>query len=207
MKKIILMAAMAVMTSTAFAQLMTGKSAAISKEFKNKTFYLQWNPSSIVPDKGSSQSFTGFSIGLNKAWGVSSSLPLYIESGLGIQFSFYSEDDADYKMLSAKIPLSLQYVYEIPNSSVEIIPNLGLDFRINAVGTAEYNGKDYNLFDKDDMGGDDYTWNRFQVGWHIGANARFNKKWLVGVSYGTDFSEIAKKAKIHTTSVTLGVCF
>ena len=57
------------------------------------------------------------------------------------------------------------------------------------------------------MGDDDATWNRFQLGWQIGVNARINSSFLLGVSYGTDFSEIAEKIKIQTTSVTLGYCF
>ena len=67
--------------------------------------------------------------------------------------------------------------------------------------------KDVNLFNKDDMGSDDKTWNRFQVGWHIGLNVRINNQFLVGASYGTDFSEIVKKVKIHTASITVGYCF
>lgn len=55
-----------------------------------------------------------------------------------------------------------------------------------------------------DMGGTDATWNRFQIGWQIGLNARFNSKFLLGLSYGTDFSEIHKKGKIKTTSITIG---
>ena len=64
-----------------------------------------------------------------------------------------------------------------------------------------------SLFDEDDMGDKDYTWKRFQIGWQIGVNARISNSFLLGVSYGTDFSEIVKDGKMKTTSVTVGYCF
>ncbi len=57
------------------------------------------------------------------------------------------------------------------------------------------------------MGSDAATWNRIQVGWHIGLNARINDQFLIGASYGTDFSEITQKVNIHTASLTVGYCF
>lgn len=133
-----------------------------------------------------------------------------------------------YSMLSAKVPVSLAYCWTLPNGKVDLIPNVGIDLRFNVFGKknaqfevgSKYDGdekEDYeemndspadkNLFDKDDMGSKDATWKRFQIGWHIGVNARFNQRLLLGLSYGTDFSELCKKTTIKTTSVTLGYCF
>lgn len=231
MKKVFILALISMFVVATHAQIVSSRSTGITREkVENNnwsTLYLQWNPSSAVPSKGDSKTFTGFSIGYNKAIGLTQQAPLYLEFGLGVQYSYRSDTkkevyntgygyqtyelDEKFSMLSAKVPFQLDYVYNIPNTSVDIIPNAGLDFRFNILGKIKYEGGGYsesrNLFDKDDMGGDDYTWNRFQVGWHIGLNARFNKKYLLGVSYGTDFSEIAKEVKIHTTSVTLGLCF
>jgi len=67
--------------------------------------------------------------------------------------------------------------------------------------------QEYNLFDKSDMDSSDATWKRLQVGWQIGVNARFSGKFMVGLSYGSDFSEIRKKVKVNTTSISLGYCF
>lgn len=245
---------MLLMSSASFAQFSNSSSSSSASTDGWSTIYLQWNPSTLKPDKGDSESFTGLSIGYNKAFSISQSAPIFIEAGLGVQYSFktismadrYELDDDDleymdpelkYSVLSAKIPVSIAYDFQIPNSNVSITPFAGLDFRFNIIGkqklewnftseaeeALEYHygsnwekekmygyslgGEDWNLFDKDDMGSDDATWNRFQIGWHIGVNARFNNKFLVGLSYGTDFSEIAKKTKINTASITVGYCF
>lgn len=62
-----------------------------------------------------------------------------------------------------------------------------------------------DLFNKDDMKGNE--WKRFQMGWHAGINFLFGNSFMIGASYGTDFSELAAKAKVQTLSVTLGCCF
>lgn len=65
-----------------------------------------------------------------------------------------------------------------------------------------------NVFSKKDMGKD--VWNRFQLGWHIGADVQF-KKYFVGISYGTDFIKAFKQKNYSvntgTLNVTLGFCF
>ena len=237
MKKIFVLAIMAMFTLASQAQIVSSRSSRITTTTTQglyedyNTIYLQWNPSSFSSDKMSSKSFNGFSAGYNHAFSLSQALPLYVEAGLGAQFSIWSDeiDDVDVKihMVSAKIPVSFSYKWDIPNSSFSIIPNVGLDFRFNIVGKfkidypdeyLEYYGKNvqdsYNLFDKDDMDkigkvlvGDKDTWNRFQVGWHIGVNFMYNNTFMLGASYGTDFSEIAKDCKIRTGSITLGYCF
>lgn len=219
------------------------------------TVYLQWNPSSFVPDKGDSESFTGLSVGFNKAFSISQRWPLYFEAGLGVQYSFYSKDitgdvadilgvstssvsayfrpEEKVKMLSAKVPVSLAYAYHIPDTKLTIIPYIGLDLRFNIVGrgNVKYNltsagvnqlrqegytqqqidetfrDRELDLFDKKDMGSDAATFSRFQVGWHVGLNARINNQFLLGASYGTDFSEIIQKVNVHTTSIVVGYCF
>ena len=130
-----------------------------------------------------------------------------------------------FSMFSAKVPVSLTYVWDLPNSSISLAPFAGVDFRFNAFGSmnTEKNMKSgytiddddwednfgkikKDVFDKKDMGDEDATFKRFQIGWHIGLNAYFNKQYYVGISYGSDFSEIRKKTKVNTTSITLGFC-
>lgn len=137
-----------------------------------------------------------------------------------------------YNMLSLKVPVSIMYDLKINNSNVHIAPFAGITMRYNIFGNTkkEYNfssdykedlidiyGKknfektfseeSFDLFDKKDMGSKDATWNRFQFGWQLGVNARFNDKFLIGASYGSDFSEICKKAKISAWSIQLGYTF
>lgn len=57
------------------------------------------------------------------------------------------------------------------------------------------------MFDENDV---DNTWGLFQAGWHIGIAFDYNAL-HIGVDYGTDFNEICDKAKISTTSITVGV--
>lgn len=146
------------------------------------------------------------------------------------------EKDVDpkekYNMLSLKVPVSIMYDWKVNNSNVHITPFAGITMRYNIFGNkkkeynfssdykkkliAEYGKKDFekvfsekslDLFDKKDMGSKDATWNRFQFGWQLGVNARFNDKFLIGASYGSDFSEIYKKAKISAWSIQLGYTF
>lgn len=253
--KLLALTAMLVVGTTASAQFTNSSKASSAANTDGwSTFYVQWNPSNVSPDKGDSESFTGFSVGVNKAFSVSKSIPLFVEVGVGLQYSFKNEDMADeladiydmdedditeicdpkekFNMFSAKVPVSLVYNWQLPNSNISIAPFAGITLRYNFSGKdkmefnwdsefeeylrEEYGNKEFekvfgdqekDLFDKDDMGSSDATWKRFQIGWQIGVSARFNNHFLVGVSYGSDFSEIFKKAKINTTSITLGYCF
>ena len=67
-----------------------------------------------------------------------------------------------------------------------------------------------SVFSKDDMGSKDATWNRFQMGWHIGAGLQYNAFYL-GVEYGTDFIPAFKyeKAKVNSShqKISHGYCF
>lgn len=63
-----------------------------------------------------------------------------------------------------------------------------------------------NLFDKKETGNKDDTWKRFQMGWQLGVGLYYNQLY-VGVGYGKDITELCKKTKIGTTSITLGYSF
>ena len=212
--------AMLMMSTASFAQFTNAGSSNIGDY---NTIYLQWNPSSIVPKEGSSYSFTGFSAGYNHAFSLSQSIPLYVETGVGIQYSFWSGDTPfPYKRNNDSRnyePLSLSYKFDIPNSDFSIIPNAGIDFRFNIL--AKLNHDDFknavDLFDEDMSNVTENskgyklgeTWKRFQVGWHVGVNFMYKNTIMIGGSYGTDFSTIWNyfDCKMRTGSVTLGYCF
>lgn len=228
--KFLAMAAFLAISTSASAQFTNATGGSSSSVGTNtdgwSTIWAEWNPSTMKYDSknADNESFTGISFGYSQAFSLTSSIPLFAEVGLGIQYSFYSdgyEDEEDdfteeinLNMLSAKVPANLMYLFQIPNSSVSLIPYVGVNFRYNisakekwtVEGYYEDIEEEFNLFDKDDMGKDG-TWNRFQLGWNIGVKARFGEKFLVGLSYGSDFSEIAKKTKISTTSISLGYTF
>ncbi len=250
--KLFVAAAMLAVSATASAQFTnaakSGSASAVNTDGWG-TFYLQWNPSSINVDvkNADDQSFTGFSVGYNHAFNIVKTTPLFLEVGAGLQYSFYTVDndnenapEVKVNFFSAKVPVSLMYKFDIPNSNVSLVPFAGVDFRFNISGkqktesddegydddyddyrsgygdydyddddypTGGSDKKDLDLFDKKDMGSKDATWKRFQVGWHIGLNAHLGSNFLLGVSYGSDFSELLKKSKISTTSITLGYRF
>ncbi|MBP3737746.1 MAG: outer membrane beta-barrel protein [Muribaculaceae bacterium] len=200
------------------------------------TVYAEWNPTSMYyTGKGDADkvNFNAFSLGYSKAFALSQSVPIFLEAGLAAQFMFksetvderYYEDDSWWKekqsihMLSVKVPVNVIYKWNIPNSRVELMPFMGISLRGNVWGEwkesletvvngkhNDENGSDsYNLFSKDEMEGK--QWKRFQIGWQAGIKARFNEKFLIGGSIGTDFMEIAKKEKFINGSIMLGYTF
>lgn len=141
------------------------------------------------------------------------------------------DDDADdylkfkWNMVSLKVPVSLTYNWYV-SEKVAIAPYLGLTLRFNVYGSQRYkftddDFKEYvedrygedgvdeleeskSIFDKKDV---DDTANRFQLGWQIGVNFKFNNKWYLGAAYGSDFIEYSKKVKISQPSITAGLIF
>lgn len=132
-------------------------------------------------------------------------------------------------LFSLNVPVNLVYRFSFPNSNISIIPYLGVNFKGNIIGKVKYNlteelDEDYsekdfweeaeeygyiheaNMFDKKEAGGKDSQWKRFQMGWQIGVGLTYNKLY-VGVGYGKDFTELCKKVKVSTTSITLGYNF
>lgn len=128
-----------------------------SQNVEWQNFYLQWNPMSIVTERKTEddQSMTGFSLGYNRSWSLAKDMPLFIESGLGIQYSFFhvdadpfndNDDDStdpakQYKtylgLFSAKLPVNIVYKWQA-SPSVAILPYAGLTARYNITGT-QYN--------------------------------------------------------------------
>ena len=217
MKKIVLLAIMAVMSLTSQAQIVSSRSSMVTREEAPKngwsTFGFEYLPSTWKYSHdgySTSDSYSAAAVVWTKATALSNSAPVFLEYGLGGQYSWKSKDDILTKMVSAKIPLNLIYSYQIPNTEISIDPYIGLNFRFNIWGEIKQDwdgGQTANVFDKDDMGDSDNTWNRFQLGWHIGAKAKFSNSFFVGVAYGTDFSEITKYTHIEETTLTLGFVF
>lgn len=212
--KFIVVATCLAISSGAYAQFTNTPSRSSSTSVTTdswSTFYAEYNPSSFVPKHGDNESFSAFSLGFSKAFNVTQSAPVFAEAGIAAQYSFASDfedfDDINLSMLSAKVPLSLIYKFDIPNSSVSIMPNAGLDLRFNILAKLSDDDDSINLFDKDDMGSSKATWNRFQIGWHIGLKALLGQSFMIGASYGSDFSEIFEDCHIQTVSLTLGTTF
>lgn len=231
MKKIkfFALAALLAINSGAYAQFTNSTSSTSSSSVNTdgwNSFWVEWNPSTISSDtqgqgdygsgsSSKSQSFTAFSAGLSRAFSLTQGASLFLEAGGGVQYSFASDfgsKGTDFNMLSVKVPLSLIYLLDIPNSSLSLMPYAGIDLRFNILGKIKYgdeyvsgsNSGSLNLFDKEEMG---EPWNRFQIGWHVGLKARLGQSFMLGASYGMDFSEIYEKTHINTVTVSLGFAF
>ena len=127
-------------------------------------------------------------------------------------------------ILTAKVPVSLLYHIAIPIPDFAFEPFAGVVFKYNSSGSGKqketeehsYRGDDPeideettkidNFFDKKKCDG--HPANRFQAGWHVGANFVY-KKAFIGISYGQDFSKFHDDIdlKFNTLSATLGCRF
>lgn len=166
----------------------------------------------------------GFSIDYEHAFRVSKKLPLFIQTGAGINFARHkdTEDGEGYSyesklsMLGLTIPVNVVYGIQL-NDKLALKPYTGLYLRVNLLGKVKETGEysyggmtekeedDYSVFDKDVMG-EDGKWNRCQVGWQIGATLDINK-FNVGIGYALDFNEIAEKTKTSKFAVRVGYNF
>lgn len=129
------------------------------------------------------------------------------------------EEKTKINFMSLYVPINVAYKFSI-NDQMSIMPYLGLKARFNvSANTSEEYIRDYSeyyedvnekekysLFDKEIMEGEIMYAKRFQLGWQIGADLQFNK-FLVGLSYGSDISEVMTATKFKTTQISLGYIF
>ncbi len=160
----------------------------------------------------------GFQFKYLHGFSVSKSLPMFVEFGADIHYGTGKEDTSNdyvknkYHVFDLAVPVNFAYRFQIADFFA-IKPFIGLNFKINLL---EYDHEYYgegksvwiNLFSSDDMGGSDYTWNRFQLGWHLGVDFEFNK-FFIGLNYGTDFIPAwkYKKNKVNSQTFNIGLGF
>lgn len=155
----------------------------------------------------------------------------YFEGSYGTDDDEYTEEmiDAIFNKhnttdtyVNIAVPVNFAYKFKV-GKDFAITPYLGVVLKANIISLTSYDfeltddaldagvekaewdwdTKDY--FSKKDVG-KDYTWNRFQIGWNIGAGFDY-KKFYFGLSYGTDFMQIAKRTSTSNYAITLGVNF
>lgn len=177
----------------------------------------------------------GFSIGYEHAFKVAKKLPIFIQTGLDLNFARYKDDESEYddyygesweyedKITSLGLSIPVNFVYGVKiNDMLAIKPYTGFYLRVNLMAKEKYtetwsDGTDSeseetetNLFDEDEVkeayGSKDWTWNRVQAGWQIGATLDISK-FNVGIGYALDFNEITEKTKTSKFMVKLGYNF
>lgn len=221
LKHIFVITAM-LMSTTAFAQFTHsgGRNQSSAEEGWN-SIYASYNMLKYSQEMlGYNKAYNGFSIGYDRAIGLTSKIPLYVEIGGAIQYAGQKvneeDDESNAKttsnLLSVKVPVSILYRWNVANSNWSIIPKAGFDGRFNVLGKGKetYTASDhsheftttnrYNMFKEGENGKDVYNGlnasgdkcSRFQVGWHVGANVEY-KSLLLGITYGADMNAFCKE--------------
>ena len=220
-KRIIALVAI-LMCTTAFAQTTRSEGSQSSSEKGWNSIYASYNMLKYSQEMfGYNKAYNGFSIGYDRAIGLTSKIPFYVEIGGAIQYAGQyikaNDEDNDVKatsnLLSVKVPVSILYRWNVANSNWSIIPKAGFDGRFNVLGKgietytdSDYSHKlttttnRYNMFKEGENGKDGYNGlnasgdkcSRFQVGWHVGANVEY-KSLLLGITYGADMNAFCKE--------------
>lgn len=210
MKKLFVLFAVACLALTASAQFSNSGSSSTTYDSDNSgwsTIYLEYNPMSMYysgkKEKGydyDAVNYNGFSLGYSRAFALSQSIPIFLETGLGAQFTFRSdtkESNENYHstwwkettrvhMLSLKVPVNFMYKWSIPNSKVELIPYLGLTMRANVWGQVKESEEGEDDYEVSGVYSDSESYNLFSEDEDKGmgkGNAwkRFQIGWQIGL--------------------------
>lgn len=132
---------------------------------------ISYNPLTFSSDVKGADDFTadGFALSYIHGFNVSSSIPLFIETGVGVSFNFKSvesmypgdlfNDDAESKnwksnatFISAKIPVNVAYKFTLNNPDVSIVPFVGITAKYNVIAKFKRNweGEGDNYYEDDD---------------------------------------------------------
>ena len=232
MKKSIFFAAvaafmlMSVSASAQFVQSKGGSKAAASATVEDvfNTFDITYSPVKIKTSYKNNSAVTdlnGVSLNWSQARVLTNQLPVYIQYGAGLQYTWKTDSEDYYKstdhFLTVKVPVNVLYNFVIPNTAVSIMPYVGLNAQVHALGQSKitYDLGDgekevakFSYFSKEDM--DDEPYSRFVLGWQIGGMVAFNR-YFVGVGYNGPITNLYKEgdAKINHSQVniSLGIKF
>lgn len=200
------MAIAAVMSLGASAQLISSNTVTHKASDNYNRFSVSYTSLSNIDE----DAMSGISAAWTKGIAISKTTPLFIETGLGVNYAWKSEDEYKINWLTATIPVNLVYKYEI-SDGIKLAPFAGIYLRGNLLGEMNIDDDysqymdDVNFFDDYDDGG--YEASRFSFGWNIGVGVEINKFYL-GLSYGSDLNEFVEDAdKIGTWSATVGFNF
>ena len=147
------------------------------------TIFVEWSPYN--------HNYNAFAIGYSRAFSLTENAPIYIEPALAGQcFVQYHNNDYGQIFASIKAPVNVLYKIDVPNSQLSFMPFAGLMVRYNVWGKN-------NMFD---------YFKRFQTGWQAGIKTCIADRFIIGASYGSDFSEIGYYT-LKSANISLGVAF
>ncbi len=219
--KYLLSAAMLTLAATASAQFANSGSSGggfslgtvkTDDYSRFKVSYLNASFSYDTDYSYDSESLNGASIEYLYGKHITQNLPLFIEYGLNFSWGTHSDSEHDvdikFNMMHLTVPVNVAYKLSL-NDDFSIDPFVGLGARFNVLAKESYDDgyydKSYSMFDEDDMGKDD-TWNRFQLCGQVGVGICFQQFYL-GYEYSWNFMELAKKLKMNTNYVSVGINF
>lgn len=219
---------MSVTASAQFMQSNGGSKAKASVEDVFNTVDLTYSPVTMKASydgDSTTDDLNGLSLNWSQARLLTDQLPVYLQYGAGVQFTWKtdtrSDDYYDMKVknttsfLTVKVPVNVLYNFAIPNTNLSVMPYLGLNAQVHVLGQSkttttyedEKETSKISYFSKDDM---EDPYNRFVLGWQIGAMVSYDK-YFVGIGYNGPVTSLYKNGdyKIQTSQVniSLGIKF
>lgn len=219
---------MSVTASAQFMQSNGGSKAKASVEDVFNTVDLTYSPVTMKASydgESDTEDLNGLSLNWAQARLLTDQLPVYLQYGAGVQFTWKtdtrSDDYYDMKVkntttfLTVKVPVNVLYNFAIPNTNLSVMPYLGLNAQVHVLGQSkttttyedEKETSKMSYFSKDDM---EDPYNRFVLGWQIGAMVSYDK-YFVGIGYNGPVTSLYKNGdlKIQTSQVniSLGIMF
>lgn len=219
---------MSVSASAQFMQSNGGSKAKASVEDVFNTVDLTYSPVTMKASydgDSATEDLNGLSLNWAQARLLTDQLPVYLQYGAGVQFTWKtdtsSDDYYDVKVkntttfLTVKVPVNVLYNFAIPNTNLSVMPYVGLNAQIHVLGQSkttttyedEKETSKMSYFSKDDM---EDPYKRFVLGWQIGAMVSY-EKYFVGIGYNGPVTSLYKNGdfKIQTSQVniSLGIMF
>lgn len=191
MKKIMMVAVMALMTMTAFAQLRVEAGYLTTK--------------AKVGGDSSDDAMNSFKVG---GYYMINDLVIeksVVEAGVTFAMGSQKEDGVKTKYSNVAIPVNAGYKIEITDE-FSVRPYAGINFKFNTSLKSEFDAAGVKVtadaFDDDDA-------NRFQFGGQVGGLVQY-KQFTAGVQFQSDFTSLYKKGDKVTmpnTAITVGMIF
>ena len=169
----------------------------------------------------------GGSVAYVQGINLTTRIPLFVELGGNLTIAHgeskksFMISDAYYErkltMVDISVPFNIAYKIAFENSTVEIVPFFGPNFKFNVIGKMHENKQypsssektSYSFYKEDDMGDDKAQ--RFQfglnlgVGFHIGNCLYFGYHIRPDVSKYADIQSAGLKYRTFTQYMTLGI--
>ena len=199
------------------AQFLESKSASsVFSEAKTEDWQgvrFSYNNYTIDAKGADYDAISAYEFGYVKSFSISQVQPWFIETGVSFSYAtgeLFSEygNDLSANLSSLIVPLNVGYKVAI-SDNMSVFPYAGISFKGHIAGELEisYDGESttVDVFDEDEMG-DGETWKRFQLGWQFGATLNISN-FNFGLSYGTDFIELAKKVDTKSFKISAGFNF